>query len=79
MLHSHSKFDKKNDGFFQRIHVDGSNDTVDIIWGGEDLKMNARLNVEERLKDIFLLSKKIVILSIESVEKTEASCVTSSI
>jgi len=51
------------------IRVDGSNDIVDIIWEGGDQTMNVRSNAGERSKDIFLLSKIIAILWIESVEK----------
>ena len=47
MLRNHGKFDKKNDGYVKKIREGGSNDIVDIIWGGGDQMMNVRLNVEE--------------------------------
>jgi hypothetical protein len=39
--------DKKNDEYMKKIREDGSNDTVDIIWEGEDQMMNVRLNAEK--------------------------------
>jgi hypothetical protein len=71
MLRNHSKSDKKNDGYIQKIHADDFNDIVDIIWGGGDQMMNVRSNVEERSKGIFLRSKIIVIPWIERVEKNK--------
>jgi hypothetical protein len=69
MLHSLSKYDKRNDGcILTTLEVDFS-DIVDIIWAEEGRMIPVRSRDGELSKDIELRSRKTVILWIETVEK----------